>query len=174
MTLPLSAAALEQARATKAARLDPRTPAHASTASMDVDSPHMALPAVRTSAAASPTAVAATPDAAAPRRQVNIGDTVGDEFDDALHEDDRFFVNYTPPVELEVAAPDSTTPIVAIGGVAADGAGTPSAEAAAAPAAAAAAAAAVCAPAVAATPIVATKPATTDDLAALIAAELKK
>ena len=188
----LTEAALEQARATKAARLDPSTPAHAR-------NPPMALPAVCTSAAASPTAVAATPDAAAPR-VVGFGDTVGLEYPDNSHDglDGNFYVGpndteldddssiapivTTTPVRLVLAAPDDTTPIVATGGVAADGAGAPSAEAAPAPAAAAAvvAAAPIVAPAaaaavVAAAPIVATTPATAEgELAALIAAALKQ
>jgi hypothetical protein len=193
-TSPLTEAALEQARATKAARLDPNTPANAS-------NPSMAPPAVCTSAAASPTAVAATPDAAAPR-EVGFGDTVGLEYPDNSHDDGLdgdFFVGpnntddlddssiapivTTTLVRLVLAAPDATTPIVATGGIAADGAGAPSAEAThLAPAAVAAvvAAAPIVAPAaaaadVAAAPIVATTPATAEgELAALIAAALKK
>jgi hypothetical protein len=162
----------------------------------------MAPPAVCTSAAASPTAVAATPDAAAPR-EVGFGDTVGLEYLelDNSHDglDGDFYVGpnntddlddssiapivTTTLVRLVLAAPDATTPIVATGGIAADGAGAPSAEAthlapaavaavvAAAPIVAPAAAAAV----VAAAPIVATTPATAEgELAALIAAALKK
>jgi len=194
-TPPLTEAALEQARATKAARLDPNTPANAS-------NPSMAPPAVCTSAAASPTAVAANPDAAAPR-EVGFGDTVGLEYTDNSHDgqfglDGDFYVGpnnteldddssiapivTTTLVRLVVAAPDATTPIVATGGVAADGAGAPSAEATPSPAAVAAvvAAAPIVAPAaaaavVAAAPIVATTPTTAEgELAALIAAALKK